>query len=130
MWQAYLAQLATNRATIEPWLVGTLDLTAPESESPDAVLQQKLQFLMEELTLVQQQSGITQQPVELEGELRGVSTGVPGGQHVLDLDDGLAAADTISTDELWPGGRTGLNLTGTNTIIGHWEAGGIPMLTH
>lgn len=132
MWQAYLAQLATNRAAIEPWLIGTLDLTEPppEPESPDAVLQQKLQLLMGELTVAQQQSGIVQQPVELEGELRGVSTGVPGGQHVLDLDDGLADADTISTDELWPGGRTGLNLTGTNTFIGHWEAGGIPMLAH
>lgn len=44
MWQAYLAQLATNRASIEPWLIGTLDLTEPppEPESADAVLQQKL----------------------------------------------------------------------------------------
>ena len=33
------------------------------------------------------------------------------------------AADTISTDELQPGGNTSLALTGTNTVIGVWEAG-------
>ena len=33
------------------------------------------------------------------------------------------SADTISTDEVQPGGSTGLGLTGTNTIIGVWEAG-------
>jgi trimeric autotransporter adhesin len=33
------------------------------------------------------------------------------------------SADTISTDEIQPGGSTGLALTGTNTVIGEWEAG-------
>ena len=33
------------------------------------------------------------------------------------------SADTISTDEIQPGGNTGLGLTGTNTIIGLWEVG-------
>src|ERR1019366_3344295 len=33
------------------------------------------------------------------------------------------SADTISTDEIQPGGNTGLGLTGTNTTIGLWEAG-------
>lgn len=33
------------------------------------------------------------------------------------------SADTISTDEVQPGGNTGLGLNGTNTIIGVWEAG-------
>ena len=33
------------------------------------------------------------------------------------------AADTISTDEVQPGGNTGLGLTGTNTTVGVWEVG-------
>lgn len=33
------------------------------------------------------------------------------------------SGDTISTDEIQPGGTTGLGLTGTNTVIGVWEAG-------
>jgi len=33
------------------------------------------------------------------------------------------AADTISTDEIQPGGNTGLALTGTNSFVGMWEVG-------
>ncbi|MGC8742263.1 MAG: S8 family serine peptidase [Verrucomicrobiia bacterium] len=33
----------------------------------------------------------------------------------------LNAADTISTDEVWPGGSTGLNLTGANLLVGIWD---------
>lgn len=35
------------------------------------------------------------------------------------------AADTISTDELWPGGSTGFGLTGTNVPIGLWDGGDV-----
>jgi trimeric autotransporter adhesin len=38
------------------------------------------------------------------------------------------AADTISTDELWPGGSTGLGLTGTNVNIGVWDGGDVRLL--
>ncbi len=36
-----------------------------------------------------------------------------------------ASADTVSTDELWPGGNTGLSLTGTNVNIGLWDGGDV-----
>ncbi len=39
------------------------------------------------------------------------------------------AADTVGTDELWPGGDTGLNLTGTNVAIGLWDGGDV-RITH
>ena len=39
------------------------------------------------------------------------------------------AADTISTDEVRPGGTTGLGLTGTNQLIGLWDVGDV-RLTH
>ncbi len=44
--------------------------------------------------------------------------------------DNLNAADTISTDEIWPGGTTQYDLDGTNTTIGIWEVGGGVYSTH
>ncbi len=41
----------------------------------------------------------------------------------------LAAAVTISTTNIWPGGPTGFNLTGTNRAISMWDEGS-PRLTH
>ncbi len=35
------------------------------------------------------------------------------------------AADTISTDEVWPGGTSGLDLTGTGMTIGMWDEGSV-----
>ncbi|MDH4019347.1 MAG: S8 family serine peptidase, partial [Xanthomonadales bacterium] len=37
----------------------------------------------------------------------------------------IYAADTVSTDEIWPGGTAGLNLSGTGFTIGEWDAGAI-----
>lgn len=37
----------------------------------------------------------------------------------------LDAADTVSTDELWPGGASGLGLTGTGSTLGVWDGGGV-----
>ena len=39
------------------------------------------------------------------------------------------AADTVGTDELWPGGNTGFNLTGTNIAIGLFDGGDV-RITH
>ena len=41
----------------------------------------------------------------------------------------IAAAVTINTTNLWPGGSTGLNLNGTNTTISMWDEAS-PRLTH
>ncbi len=42
--------------------------------------------------------------------------------------DNLIAAETVSTDEVWPGGSSGFNLTGSGTtlgLLGIWDAGGV-----
>jgi hypothetical protein len=42
--------------------------------------------------------------------------------------DNLIAAQTVSTDEIWPGGSGGFNLTGSSTALGElgiWDAGGV-----
>jgi hypothetical protein len=42
---------------------------------------------------------------------------------------GLAEAVTVSTTNVWPGGPTGFNLTGTNVTISMWDEAS-PRLTH
>jgi hypothetical protein len=51
-----------------------------------------------------------------------------GGATYVSMHNAVAA-DTISTDEVRPGGSTGLGLTGTNQIIGLWDGGDV-RLTH
>lgn len=41
----------------------------------------------------------------------------------------LNAARTVNTDDLWTGGSSGLNLDGTNYLIGEWDGGGV-LTTH
>ncbi|MHC5006770.1 MAG: hypothetical protein ACYTGF_05350, partial [Planctomycetota bacterium] len=33
------------------------------------------------------------------------------------------AADSVSTDELWPGGSSGLDLTGAGVVLHEWDGG-------
>jgi hypothetical protein len=43
--------------------------------------------------------------------------------------DNANAADTVGTDELHPGGSTGLGLTGAGVAVGIWDGGGV-LLSH
>jgi len=54
------------------------------------------------------------------------------GRPAYYITDNIDAAETISTDEVWPGGSGGFSLTGSGTSPGElceWDAGGI-LLTH
>lgn len=51
------------------------------------------------------------------------------GQAVYWMGFSAVAADTISTDEVWPGGSSGLNLTATGIPIGVWDEGSV-RVTH
>ena len=50
---------------------------------------------------------------------------VPGLGPVFYLTDNLGAADTVSTDDLWPGGLAGLNLAGVGLAVGEWDGGAV-----
>ncbi len=52
------------------------------------------------------------------------------GLPIYDYDDNDRAALSSRVDRIWEGGSSGLNLTGEGIIIGHWEAGGLPLLGH
>ncbi len=54
-------------------------------------------------------------------EIMAVRNGVP----VYYVTYGLEAADSLSADELWPGGSTGLNLTGAGVTLGIWDGGSV-----
>ena len=41
------------------------------------------------------------------------------------ITNNVDAADTISTDELWPGGSLGLNLDGSGMTVGEWDGGAV-----
>ena len=49
----------------------------------------------------------------------------PTGKPVYYITDNLDAADTVSTDEVWPGGSAGLSLDGSGMTVGEWDAGGV-----
>lgn len=54
-------------------------------------------------------------------EIIALRDGVP----VYVITKGYEAADSLGVDELWPGGSTGLNLTGTGVTLGVWDAGAV-----
>jgi hypothetical protein len=47
------------------------------------------------------------------------------GEPVFYITDNIDAADTVSTDEVWPGGSAGLNLEGAAMKIGEWDAAAV-----
>jgi hypothetical protein len=54
-------------------------------------------------------------------ELQAIINGMPRyyGSHNVD------AADSVNTDECWPGGSSGLGLTGDGIILGIWDGGSV-----
>jgi len=55
-------------------------------------------------------------------------TGIPRFYEI----NNLIAAETVSVDEVWPGGSVGLSLDGSGTLLGElgvWDAGGV-LLSH
>ena len=58
-------------------------------------------------------------PNNREFELQRIINGIP----MYYITDNLNAAISVSTDKCWPGGISGLNLTGTGVTLGIWDAG-------
>ena len=50
---------------------------------------------------------------------------VPGIGPIFYTTYNVDAADTVSTDEVWPGGSAGLNLDGGGMIVGEWDGGAV-----
>lgn len=50
---------------------------------------------------------------------------VPGIGPVFYTTYNVDAADTVSTDEVWPGGSAGLDLNGSGMVMGEWDGGAV-----
>jgi hypothetical protein len=50
---------------------------------------------------------------------------VPGMGPIFYVTNNLGAADTVSTDDVWPGGLAGFNLEGSGLIVGQWDGGAV-----
>ena len=49
----------------------------------------------------------------------------PGIGPVFYITNNIVAADTVSTDEVWPGGSAGLNLSGNGMTMAEWDGGAV-----
>lgn len=49
----------------------------------------------------------------------------PGIGPVFYITNNVDAADTVSTDEVWPGGSAGLNLDGSGMTVAEWDGGAV-----
>jgi hypothetical protein len=49
----------------------------------------------------------------------------PAGRPVFYVTFNVDAADTVSTDDLWPGGAAGLSLEGSGMTVGEWDGGAV-----
>ncbi len=50
---------------------------------------------------------------------------IKNGHPVLYTTYNIKSADSIGTDEVWPGGSLGISLTGTNYTLGMWDAAAV-----
>jgi hypothetical protein len=85
-------------------------------------LNKEHQLKREEVLLRARRLGIPVRQITKEGitiELQGFENGQP----VYYITHNRAGANTIKTNELWPGGATGLDLTGQGQKLGMWDAG-------
>ena len=127
-WQIYYQEFA-------PWMHSDARFTDGSPASFDELFQQQLTNIDDQISAITAENAADLEAGREEAATLGLcefGTNQLGGPLVLHgTGYGLGwitsfnteSADTISTDEIQPGGNTGLALTGTNTIIGMWEAG-------
>ena len=72
-----------------------------------------------------QQAGIPMRRELPNGRLLELQRIVPGIGPVFYLTNNIVAADTVSTDEVWPAGPAGLNLDGSGMTMAEWDGGAI-----
>jgi hypothetical protein len=109
---------------------------AAQSEVALATRTAKLQALSEKLKKrdkidqqqVQEWARRTGIPLRRElpnGKVLQLQRFVPGARPVFYVTYNVDAADTVSTNEVWPGGSAGLSLDGSGMTVGEWDAGAI-----
>lgn len=131
-----------NSEKVAPFLVKPIANVSGESKTLAEVdTEQRNALLADSINVIAaQQAAVSNAESWAESEGIAPRAILPDGgvTSVVDISDGAprflrtqnaVSADTISTDEVRPGGSTGLNLTGTNTLIAIWDGGDV-RLTH
>ena len=70
-------------------------------------------------------NGITARRELADGRVLELQRIAPGIGPVFYITNNIVAADTVSTDEVWPAGSAGLSLDGTGMSIGEWDGGAV-----
>ncbi len=141
MYAAWLASLSNNLVSVQEWLHDGVT-------NPDGTPADSMQNLMDAQAAMYATSGafsyqgsardeafnwadfngvptIIQEEVGRAAYLVSREGDVPNFLAPFDI----AAAITVNTTNVWPGGSTGFNLNGTNTTISMWDEAS-PRLTH
>lgn len=79
---------------------------------------------MDEARTVIKDFGLAEQGKTPDGNVLGL-IGIENGMPRFNITYNAVAADTISVDELWPSGSSGLSITGSNTVMGIWDGGDV-----
>ena len=133
------AKQLRSQQEIAPWLAEPIPQTDGQpanAETTEATTRTKLLTLASEFNSQHEEmlrtAGKTGTPTEMifPSGARAILSSFVNGQPLWNMSDGITQAVSIATAAVWPGGGAGFSLTGTNTPIGQWEAGGIPRLTH
>lgn len=137
------ARWRENAEKVRPFLVKPIETSEGQSRTLAEIdTEQRNRLLEDSIAVIAQQQvaasnaaawaqreGIAADIVLPDGAVSSiVDVGGDGAPRFLRTQNAVSA-DTISTDEVRPGGSTGLNLTGTNTLIGIWDGGDV-RLTH
>jgi hypothetical protein len=72
-----------------------------------------------------QRVGIPARRVLPNGKVLEFQRFAPGIGPVIYVTYNLDAADSVSTDEVWPGGTAGLDLDGNGMTVGEWDGGAV-----
>lgn len=128
------ALMAERRAALAPLMVKRMADENGEAQTSAGVRAAKRHKLAERLLQKKQQLPADkarlqqlklekgwQDRIRLDSGSDAVLIGEKEGRPLYYAPHNINAADTISTDELWPGGATGLDLDGGGRIIGLWD---------
>lgn len=89
-----------------------------------AQLLEAQQYEMEEAREWAKQHGFAESARLPEGGVMGL-VGIRNGIPKYNITFNAGAADSIGVDEVWPSGSTGLDITGSNTLLGIWDGGDV-----
>lgn len=134
--EALAATIEAGQRTARQALPENARLTLPSHDAAMDGLRQS----GEQIAAAQRQRAAAAQATVRDPSVRRLVMGPEAGGTLIGFENGLpivigsnnlVGADTISADELWPGGASPvLDLSGVGRTMGIWEASGGPLVAH